>query len=104
MTYKDQTQTDSGNVISCNSNHETKHGTDLFCDVYDFSHPKRGYAVFIINSKFDQQSKRPYADDDYKHMLELFVMLDFEVILLENKTSKELWTQLKGLCATLCMI
>lgn len=87
VTLKDKSQTDPGNVTSCNSSLEKKTNTNLFCDVYDFSHPKRGYAVFIINSTFIQQSKRPYADNDCKSMRKLFVSLDFEAISLENKTS-----------------
>lgn len=66
--------------------------------VYDFDHPRRGVAIFIINSTFDTQPKRPFADEDCKKMTELFSLLDFEIKLLENKSSIELWKSLKGEC------
>lgn len=72
---------------------------DLFNDIYDFNHPKRGVAIFIINSSFHNQSKRPFAGEDIKKMRELFELLDFDVVLLENKTSVDLWKSLQGMFA-----
>ncbi|CAC5394291.1 CASP7 [Mytilus coruscus] len=70
---------------------------NLFNDIYDFNHPKRGVAIFIINSSFHEQSKRPFAGEDSKMMRELFELLDFDVVLLENKRSVDLWKCLQDI-------
>ena len=66
-------------------------------DRYLFQHKKRGFAVLIINSKFDGQSRRPYADSDRYYMYMMFQQLDFTVILLENLTSRKLLKKMNGM-------
>ncbi|XP_052098330.1 caspase-7-like isoform X3 [Mytilus californianus] len=62
---------------------------------YQFTGRKIGYAIFIINCKFDAQSERPFADLDCKNMKKLFEQLGFEIKMLENNSSEELLQNLK---------
>ena len=80
-------------------------------DRYLFQHKKRGFAVLIINSKFDYQPERPNADLDRYSMSKMFQQLDFTVILLENLTSSTLLEKMIGMgffkvkiCFTLLLI
>ena len=66
-------------------------------DRYFFRHTKRGFAVLIINSEFDYQSRRPNADYDRYYMYKMFQQLDFTVILLENLTSRKLLEKMIGM-------
>ena len=66
-------------------------------DRYLFQHKKRGFAVLIINSKFDYQPERPNADLDRYSMSKMFQQLDFTVILLENLTSRKLLEKMIGM-------
>ena len=66
-------------------------------DRYLFQHKKRGFAVLIINSEFDDQPKRPNAHWDISYMSKMFQELDFTVILLENLTSSTLLEKMKGM-------
>ena len=66
-------------------------------DRYLFQHKKRGFAVLIINSKFDYQPERPNADLDRYSMSKMFQQLDFTVILLENLTSRSLLEKMIGM-------
>ena len=66
-------------------------------DRYLFRRKKCGFAVLIINSKFDGQSRRPYADSDRYYMYMMFQQLDFTVILLENLTSRTLLEKMIGM-------
>ena len=66
-------------------------------DRYLFQHKKRGFAVLIINSEFDDQSKRGNANWDRYYMSKMFQQLDFTVILLENLTSRKLLEKMKGM-------
>ena len=80
-------------------------------DRYLFQHKKRGFAVLIINSKFDFQPERPNAYLDRYSMSKMFQQLDFTVILLENLTSSTLLEKMIGMgffkvkiCFTLLLI
>ncbi|VDI73649.1 caspase 7, partial [Mytilus galloprovincialis] len=64
---------------------------------YSYCHQESSVAIFIINSSFHNQSKRPFAGEDIKKMRELFELLDFDVVLLENKTSVDLWKSLQDI-------
>ena len=68
-------------------------------DSYKFNHRKMGYAIFIINSEFDDQKTRPFADLDYRKMSELFWTLGFEIKILNNKTNADLKMCLAGMYA-----
>lgn len=64
---------------------------------YQFNGRMMGFAIFIINSKFDSQSERKYAYLDCKKMKDLFEQLGFEIKILENKSTKELLHDLEGM-------
>lgn len=64
-------------------------------DTYHFSHETRGFAVLIINSEFDSQSKRENAVWDEYYMYKMFKELNFDVYVLRNLASKELLKKMK---------
>lgn len=64
-------------------------------DTYRFSHETRGFAVLIINSEFDSQSKRENAGCDEYYMYKMFKELNFDVYVLRNLASKELLKEMK---------
>lgn len=66
-------------------------------DTYRFSHETRGFAVLIINSEFDSQSKRKNAVWDEYYMYKMFKELNFDVYVLRNLESKELLEKMKGI-------
>ena len=66
-------------------------------NAYEFNRRKMGYAIFIINSEFDDQNARPNADLDCSNMSELFLKLGFEIKILKNKTNDELKICLAGM-------
>lgn len=66
-------------------------------DTYRFSHETRGFAVLIINSEFDSQSKRENAGCDEYYMYKMFKELNFDVYVLRNLASKELLKEMKGI-------
>lgn len=82
-------------------NKEKRHEKNNVCShIYDFKfeHSNRRVAILIINSfKISEQPERPFADEDKTKMKKLFELLDFEVIVLENRKSGDLWEDLQGL-------
>lgn len=68
-------------------------------NAYEFNRRKMGYAIFIINSEFDDQKKRPFADLDCCNMSEVFLTLGFDIKILENKTNSDLKESLAGMYA-----
>uniref|UniRef100_K1P377 Caspase family p20 domain-containing protein n=1 Tax=Magallana gigas TaxID=29159 RepID=K1P377_MAGGI len=66
-------------------------------DTYRFCHETRGFAVLIINSEFDSQSKRRSAVNDENYMNKMFEELNFDVHVLRNLSSKELEDKMKGI-------
>lgn len=62
-----------------------------------FCHETRGFAVLIINSEFDSQSKRRSAVNDENYMYKMFEELNFDVHVLRNLSSKELEDKMKGI-------
>lgn len=65
-------------------------------NTYRFCHETRGFAVLIINSKFDDQAKRENAVWDEYYMYKMFKELNFDVYILRNLASKELLEKMKG--------
>ncbi|XP_052092692.1 caspase-7-like [Mytilus californianus] len=60
---------------------------------YDFSHEKRGIALLIHNEEYGPESgfkNRPGDNEDFKHMLEIFKELEFDVHPYRNLTSTEI--------------
>lgn len=68
-------------------------------NAYEFNSRKMGYAIFIINSEFDDQKTRPVADLDCCNMSEVFLTLGFDIKILENKTNSDLKESLAGMYA-----
>jgi len=66
-------------------------------NTYEFNRQKMGYAILIMNSKFDGDSTLPFVDLDRDNMSRLFKELGFEIVLLENKTTAELKESLAGM-------
>ena len=66
-------------------------------NAYEFNRRKMGYAIFIINSEFDDQKTRPFADLDCSNMSEVFLTLGFEIKILKNKTNSDLKESLAGM-------
>nr|XP_034304251.1 caspase-1 [Crassostrea gigas] len=62
-----------------------------------FCHETRGFAVLIINSEFDSQSKRRSAVNDEHYMNKMFEELNFDVHVLRNLSSKELEDKMKAI-------
>ncbi|XP_061197022.1 caspase-6-like [Saccostrea echinata] len=77
----------------------TDHGHQQSVDDnrYLFRHEKLGYAVLVINSKFDSQAERKNAAWDVYYMRKMFQEMGFEVKLLENLTSRDLLTKMKNI-------
>lgn len=64
-------------------------------DAYDCNHFRRGVAVLIVNTEFANiKDNRPDAEHDIENLNLLFKVLDFEVIVLKNKTTKALMDSL----------
>ncbi|CAG2191993.1 unnamed protein product [Mytilus edulis] len=61
---------------------------------YNLSWRKPGLAVFIINSRFEHQPYRPFAETDCHYMVKLFKHLGFEVRLLKDLKGQDLWREL----------
>ncbi|XP_071161890.1 caspase-7-like [Mytilus edulis] len=82
-------------------NKEKRHEKNNVCShIYDFKfeHSNRRVAILIINSfKISEQPERPFADEDKTKMKKLFELLDFEVIVLENRKSGDLWEDLQAI-------
>lgn len=66
-------------------------------NTYRFCHETRGFAVLIINSKFDDQAKRENAVWDEYYMYKMFKELNFDVYILRNLASKELLEKMKAI-------
>ena len=66
-------------------------------NTYEFKRQMMGYAIFIINWKFDDGSTHPVAKIDGSNMSRLFEALGFKIETLENKTTAELKEKLVGM-------
>ncbi|XP_060066045.1 uncharacterized protein LOC132546349 [Ylistrum balloti] len=85
-----ETQSDIANFDSPNI-WERRKLQNMLDDIYDFNHFRRGVAVLIVNTEFSNiKDNRPSAKHDIKNLTELFQVLDFYVILLQNKTTSDL--------------
>ncbi|XP_033734730.1 uncharacterized protein LOC117323554 [Pecten maximus] len=62
---------------------------------YDFNHFRRGVAVLIVNTEFcNVKDNRPRAEKDIDYLTALFEVLDFQIKVLKNKTTRDLMDSL----------
>jgi len=63
--------------------------------VYIFTQSFFGLLVLIINSQFDHEKNRDYAQQDLENMQRVFGDLGFQIRVMLNLTTEQLNTQLK---------
>jgi hypothetical protein len=81
---------------SSSSQTQLSHHQKAEDNVYSFCHERRGIAVLVINSKFDNQSERENALWDIYYMRKMFSEIGFDVKILHNRASSDLLIELKG--------
>ncbi|XP_059175781.1 caspase-3-like [Physella acuta] len=78
--------------------HQTINSTDFYSDdEYNFSNPRRGVAVIIVNDTFNGKNKREGCTIDLANLQTIFSSHGFEIRSYYDKTVGELMKELKNI-------